>query len=115
MLQLHQKCATCSLYHSHLSCGLSVWGMSNDAYISKLALLQKKVIWAITFLVFYAHTLPLFKSLNILKIKDFSNHKIGSLIWDFDHHSLPDSLASMFTRRNEIHDHKIRDKNKNKL
>ena len=34
---------------------------------------------------------------------------------DFDHHSLPDSLASMFVRRDEIHNRKLRDKNKNKL
>ena len=31
-------------------------------------------------------------------------------MWDFDHHSLPDSLASMFPRRDEIHNRNIRDK-----
>ena len=36
-------------------------------------------------------------------------------MWDLDHHSLPDSLASMFTRRDEIHNRNLRDKNKNKL
>ena len=36
-------------------------------------------------------------------------------MWDFDHSSLPDSLASMFTRRDEIHDRNLRDINKNKL
>ena len=40
---------------------------------------------------------------------------MGSLMWDFDHHSLPDSLASMFTRRDEIHNRNLRDKNKNKV
>ena len=98
-----------SLFHSHLSYGLSIWGTSNDAYLSKLALLQKKIVRAITFSDFYAHTSPLFKSLNILKIKDFSNHKIGSLMSDFYHHSLPDSLASMFTRRHEIYNRNLRD------
>ena len=34
---------------------------------------------------------------------------------DFDHHSLPDSLASMFTRCDEIHNRNVHDKNKNKL
>ena len=97
-----------SLFHSHLSYGLSVFGTSNHGYLSKLALQQKKVIRAITFSDFYAHMSPLFKSLNVLKIKDLFNHKIGSLMWDFDHHSLPDSLASMFTRRDEIHNRTIR-------
>ena len=36
-------------------------------------------------------------------------------MWDFDHHSLPDSLDSMFTRRYEIHNRNLRGKNKNKL
>ena len=31
-----------SLFHSHLSYGLSVWGKSNDCYLSKLCYLQKK-------------------------------------------------------------------------
>ena len=70
---------------------------------------------AITFSDFYAHTSPLFKSLNVLKIKDLFKHKIGSLMWDFDHHSLPDTLASMFKRRDEIHNRILRDQNKNKL
>ena len=36
-------------------------------------------------------------------------------MWDLDHHLLPDSLASMFTRRNEIHNRNLRDMHKNKL
>ena len=103
-----------SLFHSNLSYGLSVWGTSNDGYLSILALQQKKVVRVITFSDFYAHTSPLFKSLNILKIKDICNHKIGSLMWDFDRRSLPDSLALMFTC-DEIHNRNLRDKNKNKL
>ena len=82
-----------SLFHSHLSYGLSIWGTSNSGYISKLALQQKKIVRAITFSDFYAHTSHIFKSLNILKSKDLFNHKIGSLMWDLDHHSLPDSLS----------------------
>ena len=103
-----------SLFHSHLSYGISVWGTSNAGYLSKLAL-QQKVVRAITFSDFYAHTSTIFKSLNILKIKDIFNHKIGSLMWDFYHHSLPDSLASIFTRRDEIHNRNHRGKNKNKV
>ena len=96
----------------HLSYGLSVWGTSNAGYLSKLALQQNKVVRAITFSDFYAHTSPLFKSLNTLQIKVLFNHKICSLMWDFDHHSLPDSLASIFTRRIEIHNCNLREKKK---
>ena len=109
-------CVHCiSAFSTLTSPRLSVWGTSNDGYISRLALQQKKVIRAITFSDFYAHTSPIFKSLNIINVKDLFNHKIGSLMWDFDHNSLPDSLASMFTRRDEIHNRNLRDNNKNKL
>ena len=90
-------CISAFSTHTFPMYGLSVWGTSNDGYLSKLALQQKKVVRAIIFSDFYAHTSSLFKSLNILKIKDIFNHKIGSLMWDIDHHSLPDSLASMIT------------------
>ena len=89
--KINNDCTKCvllslyfSLFHSHLSYGLSAWGTSNDGYISKLELQQKKVVRAITFS-------------------------------DFDHHSLPDSLASIFTRREEIHTLNLRDTNNNKL
>ena len=36
-------------------------------------------------------------------------------MWVFNHHSLPDSLAEMFTRRDKIHNRNLLDKNKNKL
>ena len=36
-------------------------------------------------------------------------------MWDFYHHSPPASLASMFTRRDEVNNRNLRDKNKNKL
>ena len=104
-----------SLFHSHLSYGLSVWGTSNEDQLSKLMLLQKKIIRAITFSDFYAHTSPLFKDLNILKIRELYSHKIGSLMWDFDHNTLPNSLSSLFIRRDEIHNRNLRDKDKNKI
>ncbi len=104
-----------SLFHSHLSYGLSIWGSSIDRYLSKLTILQKRIIRAITFSSFNAHTSHIFRDLNILKIKDLFNHKIGSLMWDFDHHTLPGSLNILFTRRDQIHSRNLRDKNKDKV
>ena len=36
-------------------------------------------------------------------------------MWDFDHNTLPNSIASLFTLREEIHNRDLRDKNKNKI
>ena len=104
-----------SLFHSHLSYGLLLWGKSNDRYLSKISLLQKKVIRAITFSDFKAHTAPIFKNLNILELKDLLSYETISLMWDFDHNTLPISLASLFTLRKEIHNRDLRDKDKNKI
>ena len=104
-----------SLFHSHLSYCLSIWGTSNDVYLSKLTVLQKKIIRSITLSDFNAHSSPLMKRIKILKVKDLYNQKIMSLMWDFDHNKLPLSLSILFTRRNEIHNRNLRDQKNNKL
>ncbi len=104
-----------SLFHSHLSYALSIWGTSTDGYLSKLRLLQKRIVRSITFSDFNAHTTPLYKDICILTMKDLFSYTVASLMWDFDHSTLPDSLNLMFTRRNEIHTRKLRDNNKNKV
>ena len=38
-----------------------------------------------------------------------------SLMWDYDHKTLPRSLASLFDRCNEIHSKNLRDTSKNKI
>ena len=83
--------------------------------ISKIALLPKKAIRAITFSGFKVHSTPIFKSLNILELKDLFNYKTISLMWDYDHNTLPNSLENLFTPREVIHNRKLRDQNKNKL
>ncbi len=77
------------LFQSHLSYGLSIWGKSNDCVLSKLCLLQKKIVRAIAFADFKAHSAPILKNLGILKIKDLFKYKTISLMYDFDHNNLP--------------------------
>ena len=104
-----------SLFHSHLSYGISVWGKSNDCYLSKLCLLQKRVVRAITFSDFKAHTAPILKNLSILELKDLYNYKTTSLMYDFDHNNLPKPLSTLFLRRNDVHDRNLRVNKNNKL
>ena len=104
-----------SLFHSHLSYGLSVWGKSNDCYLSKLCLLFKKIVRAITFSDFKAHSAPILKKLGILELKDLFKYKTTSLMLDFDQNNLPISLSSLFLRRNDVHHRTLRDNNKNNL
>ena len=85
-----------SLFNSHLSYGLSVWGYCISEYSEKIKLLQKKVIRAITFSDFDAPTKPLMKELKILSFEDLYKTQIASLMWDYDHGFLPHSLNSLF-------------------
>ena len=97
-----------SLFSSHMSYGLCAWGLTNDDILSKVQLLQKKAIRAITSAEYCAETAPIFKKLGILNLSDLFDYKISSLMWDFDHDALPSSLSALFKRRDAIHGHNTR-------
>ena len=61
-----------ALISSHLNYALTVWEMKAN----RLEILQKKTIRVVTESNFIAHTNPLFKQLNVLKIKDMFKVKI---------------------------------------
>ena len=49
-----------------------------------------------------------FFDLNILNVEDLIYYQISSLMWDFDHNSLPSSLRDNFKRANTVHHYKTR-------
>ena len=104
-----------SLFESHLSYGLPVWGSANQTLRQKLSLLQKKAIRAISFADFHAHTSPLFKDLNILKVDDLFRYQISSLMWDYDHDTVPYAISTLFNRTRNTHSHGTRSANADKL
>jgi len=104
-----------SLFESHLSYGLPVWGCANQALIQKLFILQKKAIRAITFSDFRAHTSPIFKDTNTLKVHDLFKYQVSSIMWDYDHNTLPKSLNSLFTKTKNVHSYRTRFANADKL
>ena len=104
-----------SLFESHLSYGLPVWGSANQALIQKLFFLQKKAIRAITFSDFRAHSSPLFKKLNVLKVHDLFQYQVSSIMWDFDHYTLPHALNPLFNKTRDTHSYGTRFANADKL
>ena len=104
-----------SLFESHLSYGLPVWGSANQTLIQKIFLLQKKAIRAITFSDFRAHTSPIFKDINTLKVNDLFQYQVSSIMWDYDHNTLPKSLNSLFTKTKTTHSYRTRFANADKL
>ena len=70
--------------------------------------LQKKAIRAITHLYYNAHSKPSFKDLQLLSLDDSFKYKVASLMWDFDHDNLPTAFSTLFSKRNNDHDHLTR-------
>ena len=87
-----------SLFHSHMSYGISIWGVANSTLMEKVFLLQKRAIRIITNSDFLAHTDPLFSELGILKVNDIFIQKLSSLMWDYDHGVIPKSLNVWFNK-----------------
>jgi hypothetical protein len=104
-----------SLFNSHASYGLAVWGQCLSKNFVKIERLQKRIIRAIIFADFNAPSKPLMKDLQILSIKDLYSTKIASLMWDFDHGLLPHSLNSLFARRSSLHNINLRNVSEGRL
>ena len=104
-----------SIFNSHLSYGIPVWGNAKQIFLNKLIALQKKAIRAISFADFHEHTSPIFKDLNILKLKDMFELQVSNLMWDFDHGTLPPSLSRYFKRCNSMHNLNTRQAQHGKL
>ena len=97
-----------SIFNSHVSYGIPVWGYADQIYIKKIICAQKKAIRAITFSKYREHSTPLLKRLEILKIQDLLYLRTASLLWDLNKGNLPSSLSSYFTRANSIHEQNTR-------
>ena len=83
-----------SLILPHLQYGILSWGFK----LSRLSKLQKRAIRVITWSKFNAHTEPLFKSLNPLKLDDLFSLNVLKLYYKFGHGNLSVYVTDLFTR-----------------
>ena len=58
------------IFSSHLKYGCQIWDQATNTYVNKIFTLQITAIRIITCLEFPAHSSPLFKKHQILKIRD---------------------------------------------
>ena len=59
-------------------------------------------------LSFQDATSETFKNLTILKISDLYKVQYASLMWDYDHGSLPKAFDGFFTKVHDIHSYRTR-------
>ena len=94
-----------SLIVSHLNFGILVWGYQCD----RIMKLQKKVIRIISLSKYNAHTEPIFKKLNLLKVKDILKLQELKFYYKFKNNKLPFNLQMLPMNCNtDIHDHATR-------
>ena len=94
-----------SLIASHLQYGILVWGYD----MGRLVKLQKRPIRTLTRSKYNAHTEPLFKSANLLKLNDMLKLNELKFYFKFVKKCLPTSLQNLPLNLNyTIHEHNTR-------
>ena len=95
----------CSLIQSQLTYCILVWGFD----CGRIVKVQKKSIRIITCSKFGAHTEPLFKTLNLLKINDLFKLNILKFYYKLHHKKLPSYFNSFnLNVMQDIHSHNTR-------
>ena len=96
MQLLFPKRILISLYNTlilpHINYCLLSWGSSNAT--ESIFLQKKKAIRAISSASHNAHTEPLFKIFNILKLKDIFNYRLLTFYYNLRHNKVPHYIAA---------------------
>ena len=94
------KTLYCSLVHSHFTYCIPIWSCASKTSLTKIELLQKKAIRIISNASYNAHTVPLFKDLEILPIKEQAIYSSLTLMYDYVNLKLPGSFDNVWETNN---------------
>jgi hypothetical protein len=81
-----------SLILPHLQYAILIWGSK----LSRLNKLQKRAVRIISCSRYNAHTEPLFKSLNLLRLEDLYSLNVLKLFFKYKHGNIPAYIRGMF-------------------
>jgi len=93
----HLKTLYYALVYPHIIYGITLWGHTYQVHLSKIIILQKKIVRVISNSEYNAHTEPLFKTLQIIRIADIYKLQVVKFVFSFINHCLPISLMDLFT------------------
>ena len=97
-----------SLIHSHLNYCIPIWGSAAKSHLNKLELQQKRAVRIISNSNYNAHTVPIFKLLNILPISEQMKYSNLQIMYDYINHKLPCSFDHIWQRNNQRADRLLR-------
>ena len=86
-----------SLFDSHLNYGNLLWSCSNKKSLDKIENLQKKCLRNVALKGYKAHSEPIFKDLNILKLRDKFTYCRSVFMHQYRNKKLPISFSDIFT------------------
>ena len=89
-----------SLVHSHFLYCIPIWSCASKSSFKKLELLQKKAIRTISLSKYNAHTVPIFKKIEILPIKEQAILSSLLIMYDYVHQKLPYSFDQVWKKNN---------------
>ena len=105
-----------SIFNSHLSYGLVVWGNAKNTVMSKIKSLQKRALRCIEFSdETHDNINNTHHNLKVLTVDHQLQVQLSSLMWDYDHDTLPESLKTHFKRANLVHNYCTRSASKGSL
>ena len=93
-----------SLILPHINYSILVWGFKS----SRIFKLQKRAVRMESCSKYNAHTEPLFKSWNLLKVEDIFKIKAIKLYYKYSQKTLPLYFNEMFTKTFDPHNHGTR-------
>ena len=93
-----------SLILPHLQYCIMIWGYKS----SRISKLQKRAIRTVCNSKYNAHTEPLFKNSNLLKIADIFKTRIIRFYYKYVNGTLPRYFHGIFPRNSDIHSHSTR-------
>ena len=80
----------------HIIYCLLSWGLASS--IKTIVVLQKRAIRAISSAGYNAHTEPLFKCYNVLKVEDIYNYRLLVLYYNLKHKNVPYHIVSFLLK-----------------
>lgn len=88
-----------------------IWGCAANKYLSRLHILQKRIIRIICNVHFLAHTEPLFESCKIMTIHQLNVYLVSVYMFKVWRNMLPECAQILFIRQHEVHDVQTRQVN----
>ena len=82
-----------------------VWGRAANIHLSRLHLLQKRVLRVICKTHFLAHTEPLFKDCNVLNVYQINQYVTGIFMYKYNKCLLPNIFENMYERQSDKHNY----------